>query len=148
MPDVTLARPPRMADFSIWASACEQGLGMRPGETLAAYEANRGHAHSLALESSPLYEPIAELAREGFCGTVTELHVQLNCMVGDGLRRSVRWPKAPNALSSALRRMTGNLRNAGIELNFSRADVLGRNIVSIAATDLGKKASVIVSKGD
>jgi hypothetical protein len=43
----------------------------------------------------------------------------------------VRWPKAPNGLGNALRRMATNLRAAGIELQFSRNDEKGRRMVSV-----------------
>ena len=75
LPDVKLDQLPRMADFAIWLSACEESLGMKPGEALGAYQSNCAEAHHLALESSPLYEPVAKLADEGFSGTVAELHV-------------------------------------------------------------------------
>src|SRR5580658_7188361 len=92
LPNVRLDQLPRMADFAIWVNACEESLGMKPGEALAAYQSNRTETQTLALESSPLYEPVAQLAREGFSGTVTELFVRLNSMMSEGLRRSVRWP--------------------------------------------------------
>jgi hypothetical protein len=38
---------------------------------------------------------------------------------------------APNALSSALRRMASNLLAVGIESQFNRADVRGRHMVSL-----------------
>ena len=146
LPGLVLGELPRMADFAAWASACEGGLGLRPGEFLKVYEANRADARNLALESSPLYEPLRELAKEGFRGSTAELLVRLNAMVSDGIRRSPRWPKAPNALGNALRRMAGNLRAAGIELNSSRADRLGRRVISLCcATDIPKRSSVIVS---
>ncbi len=131
LPNVSLEQPPRMADFAIWVSACEESLGMKPGEALTTYRLNRTETHNLALESSPLYEPVAELAQEGFSGTAAELHARLNCTVSESMRRSVRWPKAPNALSNALRRMASNLRAAGIEIQFSRADIRGRHLVSL-----------------
>jgi hypothetical protein len=34
LPDVKLDRLPRMADFAIWLNACEESLGMRPGEAV------------------------------------------------------------------------------------------------------------------
>jgi len=98
---------------------------------MAACEANSAHARDLALELSPLYRPLAELASEGFTGTVAELLARLDSMVSHAMRRSVRWPKAPNVLGNALRRMSTNLRAAGIELQFSRNDVLGRRVVSV-----------------
>src|SRR5277367_2497358 len=146
LPNVRIDRPPRMADFAIWIGACEESLGMEPGEALAAYRSNRTETHNLALESSPLYEPVTELAREGFSGTVTDLQARLNSMTSESIRRSVRWPKAPNALSNALRRMAPNLRAAGIGIQFSRAEVQGRRVVSLrSASGPRKRSSVIVS---
>jgi hypothetical protein len=131
LPRVKLEQPPRLADFALWVSACEEALGMKPGEALAAYRANSAEARDLALEASPLYQPLAELAREGFTGTVAELRARLDSMVSDAMRRSVRWPKAPNGLSSALRRMAATLRAAGIELQFNRNNEEGRRMVSV-----------------
>ena len=128
---VRLDRPPRLADFALWVSACEQALGMKPGEAMAACQANCAEARALALDASPLYAPLAELGSLGFSGTVAELFLRLQSMVGDLDRRSVRWPKAPHVLGNALRRMTSNLREVGIELEFSRPEHSGRRIVSI-----------------
>ena len=146
LPNVRLDQPPRMADFAIWVNACEESLGMKPGEALTTYQSNRTETHTLALESSPLYEPVAELAHEGFSGTVTELHARLSSMMSESMRRSVRWPKAPNALSNALRRMAANLRAVGIEIHFSRANIRGRSVVSlVSASEPRKRSSVIFS---
>src|SRR5271155_1274262 len=146
LPNVKLDQPPRMADFAIWVNACEEGLGMKSGEALKTYQSNRSETHNLALESSPLYEPVAQLAQEGFSGTVTELHARLTNMMSEGMRRSVRWPKAPNALSNALRRMAANLRATGIEIQFSRSNIGGRHVVSlVSASEPRKRSSVIVS---
>src|SRR5713101_3260213 len=106
---------------------------MQPGEAMAACQTNSAAARDLALEASPLYAPLAELAREGFTGTVADLHARLDAMVSDAMRRSVRWPKAPNGLGNALRRMSINLRAAGVELQFSRNDVQGRRVVSVVS---------------
>ena len=87
--------------------ACEEALVMKPGEATTACQANSAETRDLALEASPLYQPLAELAREGFTG------------------------KAPNILSNALRRMAPSLRAAGIELQFGRNDEQGRRMVSV-----------------
>jgi hypothetical protein len=120
LPQVRLDRPPRLADFALWVSACEQASGMQPGEAMATCQANCDEARDLTLEASPLYVPLAELAHEGFTGTVAQLHARLDSMVSDVMRRSVRQPKAPNGLGNALRRMVTNLRAGGVELQFSR----------------------------
>ncbi len=146
LPALTPGQLPRMADFATWASACEDGLKLDHREFLKVYEANRADTRNLALDSSPLYEPLRELARDGFRGSTAELLLRLNAMVSDGIRRSARWPKAPNALGNILRRMASNLRCAGIELNSSRADRLGRRIISVSsAPSMPERSSVIVS---
>jgi hypothetical protein len=146
LPQVKLERPPRLADFALWVTACEEALGMQPGEAMAACQTNSAEARDLVLEASPLYKPLTELAREGFTGTVAELHTRLDSMVSDALRRSVRWPKAPNGLGNALRRMTTNLRAAGVELQFSRNDVQGRRVVSVVSAAQSRQTpSVAVS---
>lgn len=106
---------------------------MKSGEVIVACQANYAEARELALEASPLYGALAELARDGFTGTVAQLRARLDCMAGDGARRSVRWPKAPNILSNALRRMASNLREAGIEIEFTRPDHSGTKVVSVRA---------------
>ena len=132
-----------MADFASWATACEDGLGLERGEFLKVYRANRADARDLALESSPLYEPLRELARDGFSGSSAELLTRLNNMVSEHTRRSVRWPKAPNALANALKRMASNLRAVGIDLRSSRVDRLGKRIVSVnALLPVPKRSSV------
>ena len=139
LPAVTLDGMPRMADFANWACACAEGLGLDAGEFLRIYDANRADARNLALESSPLFEPLRELARDGFTGTTAELLTRLNSVVGDGVRRSVRWPKAPNGLANALRRIASNLRTAGVEVTSSRADPLGKRIVSVTSSGMPEK---------
>ena len=141
LPRVKLEQSPRLADFALWVSACEEALGLKPGEAMTACRANRAEARDLTLEASPLYEPLAELAREGFTGTVTELRARLDSITSEATRRSVRWPKAPNILSNALRRMGTNLREAGIEVAFSRPDHSGRRIVAVLATSRISKSS-------
>jgi len=136
LPNVSLDQPPRMADFAIWVSACERALGLERGEALEAYRANCAEARNLALESSPLYEPLREVARAGFSGTSSELLFLLSKLASDSTRRSLRWPKAPNALSNALRRMAGSLRSTGIEIYFTRADHEGRRVISVKSASL------------
>jgi hypothetical protein len=141
LPHVNLERTPRLADFAVWVIACEKGLGMRPGEAITAFQASRTEARDIALEASPLYQPLARLASEGFTGTIAELRARLNSMVGNALMCSSQWPKTPNLLGTALRRMATNIREAGIELQFSRPDHSGRRIVSVRATAKATKSS-------
>ena len=149
LPNVSLKRLPRMADFATWATACERGLNIGSGEFLRLYEVNQLGGQNLALESSPLFEPLKKLSLAGFQGSTAELFNSLNSITNEGTRRSVRWPKAPNALSSSLRRLASNLRSAGIDLQFSRADDQGRRMISMhRIADIPKRSSVIVSDSE
>ena len=141
LPNVRFDQLPRMADFAIWVSACERVLGLEPGEALESYRANCAEARNLALEASPVYEPLREVARAGFTGTSSELLLLLSKLTSDSTRRSRRWPKAPNALSSALRRMADGLRGIGIEVNFNRADHQGRRVISVKSAPVSERSS-------
>ena len=130
LPQIKLDRPPRLADFTAWVTACEESLGLSRGAFLEAYERNRTDVQNLALEVSPLYEPLGELAGIPFRGTTADLLAQLNRLVSDDTRRYPGWPKSPSALGNALRRMAAYLRSAGIQLEFNRQHG-GKRTVSI-----------------
>ena len=98
---------------------------------MAAYRANCSEARFLVVVASPVIDALREVAKAGFSGTSSQLLDLLNKLTGDGARRSQRWPKAPNALSNSLRRMAGNLRSAGIEIYFNRADHQGKRVLSV-----------------
>ena len=62
---VTLEELPHMADFAKWATAAEPALGLEPGAFSIAYSRNQGSANDLALEASPVVEPLQELVELG-----------------------------------------------------------------------------------
>ena len=49
LPEVRIDHPPRMADFAIWACACENALGVRTGEFLKTCQDNRADGRILTL---------------------------------------------------------------------------------------------------
>lgn len=116
---VRLPHLPRMADFAVWATACEEGLGWPEGTFLAAYGSNRDEANSVALESCPFGEPLLKLMRgqpEGVWeGTATELLDALGEVAGERVREGKSWPKNARAFSVALERLAPNLRAEGLE---------------------------------
>jgi hypothetical protein len=135
LPKVKLDRSPRLADFALWVSACEEALDMEPGEALAACGVNCAEARNLALEAFPLSAPLSAVAETGFRGTMVDLLNRLNKLIADDARRSPAWPKTPGSLGNMLRRMAGNLRLAGIELEFNRQHG-GRRTVSIRSSPI------------
>jgi hypothetical protein len=117
--DGELSSLPRMADAAAWISAAEPVLGWPRGSFLHAYTANRGVANVLALEASPLTEPLQlVVGGAGWSGTLSQLLERINHRVSDETRRLPTWPKTPKALGNALRRLGPNLRGLHIEVEF------------------------------
>jgi hypothetical protein len=140
MPAVALKRLPRMADFATWVTACAEAIEVNSVNFLEVYEANLFEGRDLALECSVLWKPLQELAKAGFRGSSADLLNCMNSIVNDRIRHSQSWPKASHALGSALRRIAGNLRAAGIELNFGRSQHGGSRIITVHA-ELSKMLS-------
>jgi hypothetical protein len=116
---VSLTRLPRMADFAVWATAAESGLGLPPGAFMAAYEGNRAAANDLALEASPVAPEVLRVmaGREAWTVTYTELLAELEKVFGDSPKRPEGWPKSPRGLAGELTRVAVNLRKAGVDVS-------------------------------
>lgn len=120
---VHLESLPRMADFAIWATACETGLGFEAGTFLAAYEANREQANEATLEASIVAAYIQQFVeREGdWTGTFTDLLFEIDLIADEKHKKHKSWPTRPNVLSSRIRALAPNLRAAGVEVTQGRA---------------------------
>jgi len=123
LPGVRPCKLPRMADFATAVSAAEPALGWRQGTFLEAYARNRESTSALALEASPLVQPILRIAEHGcWQGTATELLGQLIAeQLNDQIGMTRAYPRSPRQLSQELRRLVPNLRQLGINVEFSRA---------------------------
>jgi hypothetical protein len=126
LPRVRLKRLPRMADFAVWATACESAF--RPAGTLeAAYSNNRRNAIENILDADPVATLVREIMadRAQWMGSASDL-LQV------GTNRS-GWPKSPRALAGRLRRAQTFLRSLGIEIVFGREGRLGMRTIRITA---------------
>jgi hypothetical protein len=131
LPEVNLTSLPRMADFALFAEGVCQALGHAPGEFLATYNENRKAANESALADSPLAGAMMELAarHQDWSGTATELLDELRAIVdpqdgrssGTNRHRLLLLPKSPGALSASLKRLAPQFREAGVDVQFSRA---------------------------
>jgi energy-coupling factor transporter ATP-binding protein EcfA2 len=118
---VRLEQLPRMADFAVWATACETALGFQHGSFMEAYTGNRASAHETVLEGSPLALLIRSwLKADGakFEGTYGQLFDRVNELATEEMKRLREFPKTTKALSNSLRRLAPNLRGVGIEVDF------------------------------
>lgn len=119
---VRLDQKPRMADFALWSTAAEESLGLDKGAFISAFMGNRESANELALEASPIASTLIELVqhRGEWKGNSSELLEALNQRASDETKKQQGWPKRPNALSGAVKRIAPNLRAVGIACNMGR----------------------------
>ena len=137
LPTTHIDRLPRMADFALWATAAEPGLGLQPGEFLTAYRDNRDTANEAALDTSPVAKHVLAVAESGgWDGTPSDLLELIESVASDGDKRLKTWPKNPRSLSGILKRLAPNLRAAGVEVEFGRApDRQRRRFVTVFRTE-------------
>jgi hypothetical protein len=133
LPHVHLDRLPRMADFALWATACETALW--PAGTFArAYTANRRAAIESVIEADPVAACVREFMadRSMWTGSATELlRAGGDFINANILTRRTGWPENPRALAGHLRRAQTFLRALGIEIAFSREGRAGTRIITM-----------------
>ena len=122
LPTTKLPRLPRMADFALWATAVEPGVGLHPGAFMEAYSGNRAAGNELALESSPVGKAVIDFAATTsyWTGTVSDLLAELARQVDERVERQRGWPHSGRALSGVLKRLAPNLRAVGVEVESGR----------------------------
>jgi len=118
----TIDRLPRMADFTLWVEAAAPAFGWQPGEFLGAYRRNHKSATTTALEASVVARALLTYL-DGGKTTVErmlmgELLDALTAKTFDDSKKPPPkdWPRSPQALSWALRRLAPALRTQGIEV--------------------------------
>jgi hypothetical protein len=132
---VELRRLPRMADFAVWATACETAL-WPTGAFAQAYAANRKAAIESIIDADPIAAFVRELMsnRSSWTGSATDL---LRVSIGEhtGHRSDgVSWLKNPRALAGHLRRAQTFLRALGIDIAFNREGRAGNRVIRIRAS--------------
>lgn len=121
LPDTRLDSLPRMADFALWATACETEL-WPTGTFGVAYAGNRDEAVDSIIEADPVGSAIRSLmaTRTEWTGTASFLLGALDNEVGETVRKSKTWPSSARALSGRLRRAATFLRKVAIDIAFKR----------------------------
>jgi hypothetical protein len=121
LPQTQLDRLPRMADFALWATACETAF-WPAGAFWAAYCGNRDEAVEGVIDADPVASAVRAIvaARTEWTGTASDLLGALGEVAGETARKSKAWPDTPRALAGRLRRAATFLRKVGIEIVFQR----------------------------
>ena len=117
-PDVHLDRLPRMANFALWVTAAEPGLGLKPDAFMKAYRANRASANDVAIDTQVIGPSIIKLMEEKstWAGTATELLAKLTEITDETVTKGKGWPTRANVLSGKLRVLAPNLRAGRIDI--------------------------------
>jgi hypothetical protein len=120
LPYTHLDYQPRMADFALWAVACEAGYA-EEGAFLRAYKANLDLAIDEVLQSDSVALTVVQLMADQntWQGLWPECLEVLSTVAGSPGHRT-DWPKTPRALSGHIRRISPLLRKQGIEVTFPR----------------------------
>jgi len=121
LPDTKLEKHPRMADFALWATACEGAL-WDEGKFGRAYAGNLDEAVDSVIEADPVGSAVRSLmaSRTVWTGTATDLLGVLTEAVGEKISRAKTWPASARALSGRVRRAAPFLRKVGIDIAFSK----------------------------
>ncbi|HEV7736904.1 MAG TPA: hypothetical protein VGO47_05970, partial [Chlamydiales bacterium] len=121
LPSTQLDRLPRMADVARFVTAAEEGLAWDDGTFLRVYDDYRRTSRINALEASNVGTAILNLMGTTplWVGTASELLAELDRHLPKAANRK-NFPSSPRSMSSQLRRIQPNLREAGIEAEYRR----------------------------
>jgi hypothetical protein len=133
LPGIHLKQLPRMADFALWATACETAFW--PTGTFArAYQANRRTAIEDLIDADLVAARVRDIMRNRstWTGSASDLlHAGIDS-AGDGPSSgAAAWPKNPRALAGRLRRAQMFLRVLGIDISFTREGRTGTRVIRI-----------------
>jgi hypothetical protein len=143
---VQLERSPRMADFALWATACETAFWPR-GTFLHAYDANRRTAIEGVIEADPVAAFVREVmaVRSTWAGRASDLLRIRIATSEDAPDKTAGWPRNPRALASRLRRCQTFLRTVGIDIAFSREGRTGSRLIRM--TSMAKSPRISIGNG-
>lgn len=137
LPETQLERLPRMADFALWASACETAIWPE-GTFWSSYCGNRDDTVENVIEADPVAAAVRAVMEERteWTGTATDLLGALAETAGERVAKSKSWPASPRALSGRLRRAATFLRKIGIEIDYIKEGRARTRIIHITTTGI------------
>ena len=124
-----------MADFALWATACETAL-WPAGTFWSAYCGNRDEAVEGVIDADPIAAAVRAVmaTRTVWTGTASDLLGALAEVAGERVAKSKTWPDSPRALAGRLRRAATFLRKIGIEIGFGREGRARTRTIHITTT--------------
>jgi hypothetical protein len=110
---------PRMADFAVWATACETAFWDK-GTFLRVYRDNIVAVTREVVESDLIGNNILRLLEKEnrWKGTAGELLSRLGGIAGEQETKNKYWPQSAKSLGKRLRMVATSLKRLGIEIRF------------------------------
>ena len=135
LPETRLPKLPRMADFALWATACE-GAPWPAGTFWSAYCGNRDEAVESVIDANSIAAAVHAMMakRTVWSGTASDLLGALAEVVGERAAKAKAWPESPRALAGRLRRAATFLRKVGVEIGFGREGRARTRTIDITTT--------------
>jgi hypothetical protein len=133
LPETQLEKLPRMADFALWATACE-GAIWSEGRFWRAHAGNRDEAVDSVIDADPVASAVRSLmaSRTEWTGTASDLLGALSEEVDERVARAKSWPATARAVSGRLRRSATFLRKIGIDIAFNKAGRARTRMIQIS----------------
>jgi hypothetical protein len=139
-----------MADFALWATACETAFW--PAGTFArAYQANRRAAIEDIIDADPVAARVRQIManRSTWTGSASDLLRAGADLAGFGFPSgAAAWLKSPRELAGRLRRAQASLRVLGIHIAFSRKGRAGTRVIRIHASAENTVSAVSIVRAD
>src|SRR5262245_53085681 len=143
---IHLKELPRMADFALWATACETAF-WPAGTFTQAYHANRRAAIEDLIDADWVRQIMAN--RSTWAGSASDLLRAGAALAGPGLPSgAAAWPRSARELAGRLRRAQTFLRVLGIHIAFSREGRAGTRVIRIHTRPEGTVSTVSVRHND
>jgi len=130
---IHLEELPRMADFALWATACETAF-WPAGTFIQAYQANRRAAIEDLIDADFVAPWVRQIManRSTWTGSASDLLRARAALVEPGLPSgTAAWPKSPRELAGRLRRAQTFFRVLGIHITFGREGRAGTRVIRI-----------------
>ena len=139
LPAIELPELPRMADFAVWATACEQAFWKEKTFT-KAYAENLIEVVDTVIEADLVGSAVLQMSLP-WKGTAARLLTLLREGAEEGEIRSREWPNSPRALADQLRRAATFLRKIDVEVSFHREGKDRVRLISIRRRENPPSAS-------
>ena len=139
LPERRLEKLPRLADFALWATACETAL-WPAGAFWSAYCGNLDEAVEGVIDADPVATAVCAFmaGRAVWTGTASDLLGSLSA-ADERIAKAKTWPENARALSGRLRRPATSLRKIGIEIDFGKRHGRARARIIQMATSASQR---------